>query len=912
MSKWMEKAGWLFLLLFCMGVGSSCSSGQEMAGAGSGEEREADAVQEVLPEEALEGPVLTVDTEEADMEEGEEVFSPEGQAKKNEILFFEEAEKQNIGIKPAEELYGRLLEDQIFQNGLMALTGLRIDDIDGNGQIDMLVMVMDAEEKPFYGSGGLWFYMNGDEPYCFEEEDCSFYGWFDVFWDDIDNDENVEVVFSAQGTGCGAVGDFYKAVFKYKDHAITRMALPSDLEEDYDCGLQVELIQEPEINSYSAYCPYFDEQIFFQRENIEGYGPSDHARTTGGNARGFYDLCVAQYEGKKALQASEYLYGEGGIVHNVAVAQFLITWEEDGTPKVVKWWIKEEKSGWANSHESRICYADGYYYYASQLDHYYLYRAREDGGQPECLAKIHAGSLCVQDDEIYFIDQGSDYGDYGSVCKMKTDGSGMETLCEQGRSLQLSAEYIYFCAAYEAAYDKSGIVTEESYEFSNALEMPFFLYRMKKDGSEKELVAADVWQYTLSRRNGYTGSIYCSKWIDHKIAVFQMDLNGINEEEICRFDKRGTLMAYDNVVYYVGDFYGNREQISQYHSGHGKTTTVTVPEYTDCCIYKGRFCGLNEEVSESGRKITIYRMNYTKKDYDILYQNSFSCPYADGIYLSDLYASEEGIFFRQFVSPEEGCRWFRLEEDAETGQWVVEKWEDAEATPVALPARNIEYGELRSVTSVLESTEGWDAYLADPLEYEEFYATDENGQECNPYQICLPQFNDKIEGYQKINRYFQNNFHEMIAGKEDFFDMLEESGSASANWYQSVDYGYLYIGEKYITAGIYEEGYSSGIRNWIALHPATFDRKTGEKVTLETILDMPAQEAVASLTGSVYKYMEGMGRGSFLLKEDDILSKNYDPEQFFLFPDGIGIYYERYAIDCGAAGDYLFVVPFDL
>ncbi len=75
---------------------------------------------------------------------------------------------------------------------------------------------------------------------------------------------------------------------------------------------------------------------------------------------------------------------------------------------------------------------------------------------------------------------------------------------------------------------------------------------------------------------------------------------------------------------------------------------------------------------------------------------------------------------------------------------------------------------------------------------------------------------------------------------------------------------------------------------------------------------MPAQEAVASLTGSVYKYMEGMGRGSFLLKEDDILSKNYDPEQFFLFPDGIGIYYERYAIDCGAAGDYLFVVPFDL
>lgn len=45
------------------------------------------------------------------------------------------------------------------------------------------------------------------------------------------------------------------------------------------------------------------------------------------------------------MQASEYLYGEGGIVHNVATAQFLITWEEDGTPKVLKWWIEEAEDG---------------------------------------------------------------------------------------------------------------------------------------------------------------------------------------------------------------------------------------------------------------------------------------------------------------------------------------------------------------------------------------------------------------------------------------------------------------------------------------------------------------------------------------------------------------------------------------
>ena len=43
----------------------------------------------------------------------------------------------------------------------------------------------------------------------------------------------------------------------------------------------------------------------------------------------------------------------------------------------------------------------------------------------------------------------------------------------------------------------------------------------------------------------------------------------------------------------------------------------------------------------------------------------------------------------------------------------------------------------------------------------------------------------------------------------------------------------------------------------------------------------------------------------------DELTEHYDPEQFFLFQEGIGIYYERYAIDCGAAGDYMFIIPWE-
>ena len=360
----MRRTGRILILLLCMTACAACASGQgvqeeqaEAPGLSAEESREGGQTPEEESsadgqtpedgsstdsrrpgEERGEGAVL--DEENA----AETEFSPERQMQENREQFLEKAKEQKVETALAEELLGRLASDGIFQDGAMAFTGLMIDDIDGNGRTDMLVMVQDAEERPDYGSGGLWFYMNEDEPYCFEEEDCSFCGWFDAFWEDVDNDDNIEIVFSAEGTGCGAVGDSYKAVFKYGDHAIERMALPSDLEEDYDQGIRVELVQEPVENVYRAYCPYFDELITFCGENIEGRELPESPQIAGGNARGFYDLCAVEYDGKKVLQASEYLYGEGGVVHNVATARFLITWEKDGTPKVFKWWIEENRT----------------------------------------------------------------------------------------------------------------------------------------------------------------------------------------------------------------------------------------------------------------------------------------------------------------------------------------------------------------------------------------------------------------------------------------------------------------------------------------------------------------------------------------------------------------------------------------
>ena len=47
------------------------------------------------------------------------------------------------------------------------------------------------------------------------------------------------------------------------------------------------------------------------------------------------------------------------------------------------------------------------------------------------------------------------------------------------------------------------------------------------------------------------------------------------------------------------------------------------------------------------------------------------------------------------------------------------------------------------------------------------------------------------------------------------------------------------------------------------------------------------------------------------MQEEDILTKKFDPEQFFLFPEGIGIYYGVYTITSWPHEDFMFLVPWE-
>lgn len=253
----------------------------------------------------------------------------------NEEKFYEMTETLGLDKGEAEKYYERLCEDNVFQNGTGELTDLLIEDLDGNGQKDMIAMVQEGEFY-LYGEGCIYFYMNEDSAYCFKDEDYPFFFDLDVVTGDFDNDGNTEIVFESHGTGNGASRDWSLRMLKYKNHTMERMDFPSETYENDERYIGISVTQESVKDTYSAYCAYLDETIEFNSENI--FEP-ENSRVVGGNVRGFYNICSMEYEGRDALVVSEYLNGEGGNVHCVGTARFLILWEKDGSSRIVKWWI---------------------------------------------------------------------------------------------------------------------------------------------------------------------------------------------------------------------------------------------------------------------------------------------------------------------------------------------------------------------------------------------------------------------------------------------------------------------------------------------------------------------------------------------------------------------------------------------
>ncbi len=254
----------------------------------------------------------------------------------NEKKFYEKAESFGIKKAEAESYFQMLCRDDVIQNGVMELRGLVIDDFDQNGQNDIAIMVQVSEKKFLYGTGCIYFYMNGEKTYCFYEEDFPFFNnyaeEFYVSAADLDNDGNTEIVFGTCGTGTGP--DWHHRILKYRNSTMEKMGeIPAEYE------IKVHVRKGENEDTYRAYCEYLDDEITVE-------APNRKRDYSGGGGYEFYDVQCVAYGNGYALQATKNLHGSGGNPDCIGEAKFLIVWDEDGSSHVDKWWVELHYHEW--------------------------------------------------------------------------------------------------------------------------------------------------------------------------------------------------------------------------------------------------------------------------------------------------------------------------------------------------------------------------------------------------------------------------------------------------------------------------------------------------------------------------------------------------------------------------------------
>lgn len=282
-------------------------------------------------------------------------YVAEGEPWRQEKEFLEKGREQGLSAARLQSFYRRLLADDLW-NGIMLKWqrkdyGRRINtcviaDLDGNGQKDMLVM---AGEGGGMVPGVIWLYYNEepvsvlkDENAYYEDDFCFGFGLWNAPWmADLDNDGNQELLFEVFNGGNGGSGGRDICLFRHvgSEWKDCLKELPNDRGDGGDVGLRVSVTCAG-VDRYEAHCPYLDESIEFDGENIREIGEDEFGHAGGSNVWGFYCLECVAYKGKNALQCREYLSGEGGNAHGVGDAVFILVWDVDGVCRVADWRVE--------------------------------------------------------------------------------------------------------------------------------------------------------------------------------------------------------------------------------------------------------------------------------------------------------------------------------------------------------------------------------------------------------------------------------------------------------------------------------------------------------------------------------------------------------------------------------------------
>lgn len=556
-----------------------------------------------------------------------------------------------------------------------------------------------------------------------------------------------------------------------------------------------------------------------------------------------------------------------------------------------------------NQHQgNNMTYADGYYYFRSQVKNYSLCRTKGAGMPVEEIADQVPGAIYIRNEQIYFIN----VSDNRTLYCVGTDGSGLRQVSPfPMQELVVIEDRIYFRSVYDREYDPFYQLVEEDAEDDR------YLYSMKLDGSDRRLLVPQVCQeFTTDGEQLYYSVYDPGHDASLHYVLYKNNLEGTAEEKILSCEQIWDLLSWQGNLYWINP---EKEQLIRLNAQGEKE--ILASDAWRFTISNGHAYVINEEEIRKINLITGEDRLLVRRE-DILKNNGQAKedrePWHFGDYNRGMFLVNGQLFIKYFESEDKGVLWhiWNANEDKFT---VFEDMTPITAnTLVSDTSLDFEYSfyypgkEDNGVKKYLDTDE--------ELCYEESYGTRENGGTYGDFHVVLPVFHSNLASYVQMNRQMEELLELAMEDKDSFFQKIEEMDHPEYcyNWYRYHGYSNCYISEKYISMCYYRGGYEGGMRDWRESMPLIFDRETGELLRLDDLFTVDKKFYMKRLTGAIYKYLEM--KGIYGLNEafdNNVLTKMLGDLRCYLTPDGIVLCYERYEIMAGAGGSPTFEIPYE-
>lgn len=507
---------------------------------------------------------------------------------------------------------------------------------------------------------------------------------------------------------------------------------------------------------------------------------------------------------------------------------------------------------------TKITYYDGSYYYQSSADYFYLYKSDVDGENKECLVQQVPEEIYVMGEWVYFTNVSAG----GSVHRIRQDGSGMEEVFNrQVRRIVLMEDTFYFLS--------EGNVyswTEER-------------------GAELVYEGQCEWIFTRGRL------IY--------LDITETEGGNINSYTVV-LDSRGTILAtYDGRhrhkipsgegFYYISD----DGYIMCESADTGEVTEIAktplsqyIPyeHWTHYEIWEDCFYLLSYQHDEENRcyHIRMYRYDFDSGNWSVIHSREVSTAYLP-LYSTDAFYIINGkIYLKEYVIDGKGELWHCI--DLETGEYAV--FEDM---------GNFQVRVLNHDDLFTGATDGTQSYLAEDGVYQAEKEDDEGN--LIRTDIRIPQFNDNISAYEKINQSIREDAERFYEEQMEFAEYIKDAsqeweGSSSGHW----DYMYVYADSRYISIVYWKFIGQNGVTDvkCDGYEVRLYSAETGEEIEIWDLFTASETEVLLRFAFAIRKTFWGTWVLSSDVNDVSITEKpslGWYKDYFILTDDGIDIFF---------------------